>query len=398
MMIYNTYLRCVKQYVRTIFISVSAATLLYGCNKNSGPEIPNVQKTAEVSERGVQLKREGSLSGVEEPVNKYDDSTCVGSYEKQKCEELNLRLNEETSEQAAARRASLAEDRARNMQQVINSKSIKLDLSASNSNKSSAALLEAEALYNKKDYARAFTLFKSLAEQGSVEAKANLGLMYEHGQGVDKSFAEAFRFYREAAEQGVAWAQANLGLAYLNGRGIKQDDVEASKWLRSAALQGTTRAQEALGALYNEGRGISATQKNAAEWINPSNLMYISKLKKDYKNRIHFESENAEQIVEDFNIDCEAPQANGQYLPLINVLYARLASADNGDTWIETNIQERGGEVRISDILHKSGQILGDKVVFQINKWNELSSMGGIRVEAIRNACFNSYGPIWLLR
>lgn len=262
---------------------------------------------------------------------------------------------------------------------------------------SPASLSTAEKALKEKDYATAFGLFKSLAEQGNSEAQANLGLMYELGQGVNQDFVEAFKWYLSAAEQGTGWAQTNLGFAYINGRGTQKDDKEAAKWLRSAALQGNTRAQEVLGAMYNQGRGVPQGHKEAVKWINPSNLMYITKLEKDYRKRVHFESKEAERIVRDFNIDCNAPQKNGHHLPLINLLYARLATADREDMWVETTVQERGGEVRIIDSLRTPEKVIHANAVFQINKWGELHPMGSIRAEAVRNACFDSHGPIWLL-
>lgn len=262
----------------------------------------------------------------------------------------------------------------------------------------STRLSAAEKALREKDYATAFSLFKPLAEQGNPEAQANLGLMYEHGRGVDKDFFEAFKWYRLAAKQEAAWAQVNLGLAYINGRGTEKDDKEASKWFRSAALQGNTRAQEILGAMYNQGRGVPNGRKEVVEWINPSNSMYIVKLEKDYKKRIHFESARAEQIIRSFNIDCKASQKNGHYLPLINLLYARLAATDKEEMWMETTVQERDGEVRITDSLRTPKEAMDARDVFQINKWGELYPMGSIRAEAVRNACFDSYGPIWLLK
>lgn len=255
----------------------------------------------------------------------------------------------------------------------------------------------AKKALSEKDYNTAFRLFKSLAEQGNTEAQANLGLMYEIGQGVNKNFAEAFQWYRSAAEKGNAWAQVNLGLAYANGRGTKKDDKEAAKWLRRAALQGSTRAQEILGTMYNQGRGVPQGHKEAAQWINPSNSMYIAELEKNYRKRLHFDSAKAERIVREFNIDCNAPKKNGHYLPLINLLYARLATVDRENMWIETAVQERNGEVWIIDSLQTPEKILHTNAVLQINKWGELRPMGSIRAEAVRNACFDSYGPIWLL-
>lgn len=263
---------------------------------------------------------------------------------------------------------------------------------------STESLSAAEKKLSEKDYVSAFSLLKPLAEQGNSEAQANLGLMYELGQGVNKDFFEAFKWYRSAAEQGTAWAQTNLGFAYINGRGTNQDDKEGVKWLRRAAMQGNTKAQEVIGAMYNRGRGVPQSRKEAVEWINPSNLMYIARLEKDYRKRVHFESAKAERMVRSFSIDCNAPKKNGHHLPLINLLYARLATADKDNAWIETTVKEREGEVRITDSVHTSTKVLDTTAVFQINKWGELQLMSNLRAEAVRNACFDSHGPIWLLQ
>lgn len=260
-----------------------------------------------------------------------------------------------------------------------------------------ASISSAKKALQGKDYNSAFKLFKPLAEQGNSEAQANLGLMYEHGQGVNKDLPTAVKWYRSSAEQGTAWAQTNLGIAYLNGNGTAKNEHEAAKWFRKAALQGTTRAQEVLGSMYNQGLGIPKGHKEAVEWINPSNLMYIQKLEKDYEHRLHFSSSAAEKLVRSVVIECHAPKGNGHHLPLISLFYARLASADEKDSWIETEVQERDGEFRIVDSLHTKNGTLNKTPVFLLNKWGELQTQGSIRAEAVRNACFGSHGPIWLL-
>lgn len=269
--------------------------------------------------------------------------------------------------------------------------------SNTNENPSITTLAAAEKALKENNNNTAFNIFKILAEKGNPEAQANLGLMYELGRGVDIDYNEAFKWYLSAAKQGIAWAQTNLGLAYINGRGTEKSDTEAAKWFRNAALKGNARAQEILGSLYNQGRGIPKGRQEAIRFINPSNLMYIAKLEKDYKKRVHFESPQAERAIRSRVIDCTTPQKNGHHLPLINVLYARLASIDREDMWVESDVQERNGEVRIVDHLRNKKEILNTTPVFQINKWGELQAIGSISLEAVRNACFGSHGPIWLL-
>ena len=88
------------------------------------------------------------------------------------------------------------------------------------------------AAYKAGDYAVAVQEWRPLAEQGDAGAQANLGYMYEEGQGVPQSYKEAVKWYRKAAEQGNAGGQANLGFMYDNGQGVLQDTllIKKIKW------------------------------------------------------------------------------------------------------------------------------------------------------------------------
>ena len=59
---------------------------------------------------------------------------------------------------------------------------------------------DALAAYKRKDYASAFSLFRSLAEAGDARAQDNLGVMYSKGDGVPQDYAEAVKWHRRAAE------------------------------------------------------------------------------------------------------------------------------------------------------------------------------------------------------
>ena len=47
---------------------------------------------------------------------------------------------------------------------------------------------DGEAARDRKDYATALRLFRSLAEQGDATAQEHLGVMYENGQGVPEDY------------------------------------------------------------------------------------------------------------------------------------------------------------------------------------------------------------------
>lgn len=100
--------------------------------------------------------------------------------------------------------------------------------------------------YNRGDYTTAYRDWLSLAERGDAEARYNLGVMYEKGQGVPQDYAEAVKWYLLSAQQGVAEAQYNLGVMYFNGNGVRQNYVTTYAWVNLAAAQGNKDAVKNL--------------------------------------------------------------------------------------------------------------------------------------------------------
>jgi len=130
-------------------------------------------------------------------------------------------------------------------------------------------LEEADAAYERGDFATVLRLYRPLAEQGNATAQFSLGLMYENGDGVAKNHAEAVKWYRRAAEQGDANGQFLLGKMYEFGRGVAQDDAEAVKWYRLAAEQGDAESQSTLGfAYWKGGKNVAKNFVLAHMWFN----------------------------------------------------------------------------------------------------------------------------------
>ena len=96
---------------------------------------------------------------------------------------------------------------------------------------------------------------------------ANIGVLYETGQGVKQNFREAFRWYEMAAKPGLPTAQCNLGQLYATGRGVKADPAKASEWYLKAARQGHAQAQFLLGTALYFGKGVKQDPVMAYQWI-----------------------------------------------------------------------------------------------------------------------------------
>jgi uncharacterized protein len=127
---------------------------------------------------------------------------------------------------------------------------------------------DGEAARDRKDYATALRLFRSLAEQGDATAQEHLGVMYENGLGVPEDYAEAVHWFRRAADQGLKTAQWFLGTMYQTGYGVQQDYVQAHMWYNLSAAQGWGAAAENRTMLERAmtPAQVAEAQKLAREW------------------------------------------------------------------------------------------------------------------------------------
>jgi hypothetical protein len=137
----------------------------------------------------------------------------------------------------------------------------------STSSQSGSTAIDAKAAFDRRDYERAFALWRPLAQAGDAEAQNYFGYMYERGLGVAQDHGEAVRWYRKSAEQGLAEAQSNLGLSYVKGQGIAQNYVEGRHWFLKSAEQGFADAQYNLGRIYEKGVGVETDLAQARYWF-----------------------------------------------------------------------------------------------------------------------------------
>lgn len=98
-------------------------------------------------------------------------------------------------------------------------------------------LLALEA-YNNGAYETAHARFLKLAQQGNVDAKSMLGVMYFHGHGVRQDKVKVAIWFYQAARAGRPAAQLVLGKLYLAGDGVVADREQAGFWLSLAYDRG----------------------------------------------------------------------------------------------------------------------------------------------------------------
>ncbi len=127
---------------------------------------------------------------------------------------------------------------------------------------------DGDAAIGRKDYQTALQKYKIAALKKDAYAQAQVGNMYEKGQGVKQDYAEAVRWYKLAAAQGYASAQNTLGYMFKHGRGVVQDLAEAVRLYKLAAAQGYASAQVNLGLMYDHGEGVVQDYTRAHMWYN----------------------------------------------------------------------------------------------------------------------------------
>lgn len=115
------------------------------------------------------------------------------------------------------------------------------------------SLADGAQAYADKDYEKALAILKPLAAVGNRKAQKILGVMHEHGYGVEADATEAMKWYLLAAQQGDPEVQHQVGANYFHGRGVEADQQKAATWWERAADSGQADAQFDLALLYFRG-------------------------------------------------------------------------------------------------------------------------------------------------
>ena len=97
---------------------------------------------------------------------------------------------------------------------------------------------QARKLSDRKEYERAYKLYREAAELGCVRAICIMGMMSYHGFGVTKNEQMAFLLISYAAGNKDGEAQYFLGEFYRRGVGTKVNAKQAVYWFTEAANAG----------------------------------------------------------------------------------------------------------------------------------------------------------------
>ena len=136
------------------------------------------------------------------------------------------------------------------------------------------AYLEGSEAYTASRYAKAFALWRPLADAGDANAQYGLAVLDAKVPEQQLSRDESRRWLRAAADQGHRDAQYLLGLLYQKGaEGVPRNRAEGRKWLDRAAAQGHREAEKTLDDPWEQlleaaEQGDAASQYKLARWHN----------------------------------------------------------------------------------------------------------------------------------
>jgi len=117
-------------------------------------------------------------------------------------------------------------------------------------------------------YREAARYWTEAAESGDARSRFNLGVLYEHGKGVDQDIKQAVVWYRQAAKTGFADAQFSLANILMKGAGPVEKNIdEGLMWYLQAADAGHIQSQFIVGSLLVDGEVVPRDVATATTWL-----------------------------------------------------------------------------------------------------------------------------------
>lgn len=117
------------------------------------------------------------------------------------------------------------------------------------------------------DNAKGILWYEKCIQAGEKQCAFNLGWELASGARLPKDIARGLGYYRKAAGMGHAMAMTNIGWHHENGIGVAKDPRQAVDWYRKGAEAGDVIGMANLGNMYRLGYGIAKDDALARQWL-----------------------------------------------------------------------------------------------------------------------------------
>ena len=107
------------------------------------------------------------------------------------------------------------------------------------------------------------------ATKGNSKGMHNLAVLYAEGIEGKPDYATAVQWFRKAAQRGVADSQYNLGVLCARGLGTSKSYAEAYKWFALAAAQGDQESAKKRDdiASHMDAAALAAARQTVASFV-----------------------------------------------------------------------------------------------------------------------------------
>lgn len=99
---------------------------------------------------------------------------------------------------------------------------------------------------SEEELRRGVEWLQKAVEAGNESSFGWLAHCYQNGLGVPRDLAKAFTLWKQLAERGGKYHQASVAHCYEDGIGVERDRAKAVMWYKKGAALGDSRAREAL--------------------------------------------------------------------------------------------------------------------------------------------------------
>jgi TPR repeat protein len=188
-------------------------------------------------------------------------------------------------------------------------------------------IVELQTQMNDSTKKQVFAVFQTGADRGDAISMANLGKLYQYGQGVAQDYVKARDWYEKAAANGYANAMFSLGGLYESGAGVAQDYAKAREWYEKSADKGEAEAMTNLGVLYEKGYGVTQDHAKAREWFEKA----ADKGEAEAMTNLGWLYQNGQGVAQDYAKARElyekaADQGNARAMPYLEKLPIKVAA------------------------------------------------------------------------
>jgi len=193
----------------------------------------------------------------------------------------------------------------------------------------------------KGNYSKAFQGLIRLANEGDELAQCYIGIMYKHGDGVEKNYLKSASWYRRSADQGNLFAQSELATFYYLGLGVPQDDKQAYFWYLLASREGDEKSIN--------GRDILEKKLTYAQRVEVHDLARDWKPKYEKNVNKFLQEDSSNQSPSDTKKLTVVPDATGSGFRVARDSFVTNSHVINGCSRLSVNgtpAQVRGNDAR----------------------------------------------------